>query len=263
MKNKLAVLLLISALLLGSCGRKTPEAPATENTRTTVPDVTQTIYGAAETGEPTHSELYLPDCSAQQMEIYFEEVVLNMEYDDGTGDSSLVQKWQAPIGLRICGDPTEEDLAVLNGLFARLNQIPGFPGFYTAEAEGLENLRISFLNPADFRDSFSSAINGEDAWGATEFWYYTESNEIHTARIGYRTDIEQSSRNAILVEEIINALGISDTVLREDSVVYQYSNENTALSDVDWVILNLLYDPSVHCGMNETQCMRIVRQLYY
>ena len=106
-------------------------------------------------------------------------------------------------------------------------------------------------------------LQGDYATGATQFWYYTDTNDIYTARIGYRTDISQAERNSILIEEIVNTLGITDTVLRTDSIVYQYSDENLALSDVDWIILKLLYDPAIRCGMDFDSCSRIIPELYY
>ena len=106
-------------------------------------------------------------------------------------------------------------------------------------------------------------LQGDYATGATQFWYYTNTNDIYTARIGYRTDISQEERNSILIEEIVNTLGITDTVLRTDSIVYQYSDENLALSDVDWIILKLLYDPAIRCGMDFDSCSRIIPELYY
>lgn len=260
MKQKFCLLILAVSMLLCACSGKTPE----QMVQQTYPG--ETLQSAEEQQEETrllHSQLYHPDYSQEQIQEYFAEVVLDMEYSDGTGDITRVQKWLAPIGYRIYGMPTEEDFAVLNALFEQLNQIPGFPGFYAAETEGVENLQISFLHPGDFHDSFSDTVNGEDAWGATQFWYYTDSNEIHTARIGCRADIDQSIRDSIIVEEIINTLGITDTVLRTDSVVYQYSDENTTLSPVDWVILNLLYDPAIHCGMDGDACAAVIRGLYY
>ena len=58
-------------------------------------------------------------------------------------------------------------------------------------------------------------------------------------------------------------LGISDTVLREDSIVYQYSDTNTVLSDVDLVILKLLYNPNIQCGMDISACKKVVEELYF
>ena len=224
---------------------------------------TDTEQMPTEQTPPPHSPLYLPGYTAPQIWQYFQEVVLDVEYTDGTGDATLVQKWLSPIRYRIYGTPTEEDYAVLTGLFAQLNAVPGFPGIYAAAEEEIENLTLNFLQPDDFRNQFSDVVHGEEAYGATQFWYYTATNEIHTARIGYRTDVDQNARNSILIEEIINTLGITDTVLREDSIVYQYSDENTVLSDVDWIILQILYNPAIQCGMEAETCAKVVQDLYY
>ena len=61
----------------------------------------------------------------------------------------------------------------------------------------------------------------------------------------------------------MNLLGVSDTVLREDSITYQYGSEAVELSEVDWVILKLLYNPKIECGMNAAQCEAVIRELYY
>ncbi len=270
-KRLFAGSVLALAVLLCACTNEAAQTPDTiaptyeePYTEATVPEATikATEATVPETTAPEHTALYLPDVTTQQMLEYFEEVVLHMEYTDGTGNTSLVQKWIEPIRYRIYGDATEEDLAVLNGLFAQLNEIPGFPGIAGAGDEEPENLNISFLEPEDFTAAFSDILNGEDAYGGTQFWYYTATNEIYTANIGYRTDIDQSTRTSILIEEIINTLGISDTVLRTNSVVYQYSNENTALSNVDWVIVNLLYNPQIQCGMGIDECNAVVEELY-
>lgn len=274
--KKVIILLLVLAFVLCAC---IAEQPAQNSEPTTVPtengsiptteateppEITESTTAPTEAPTaPPHSELYLPQYGQQQMFEYFNEVVLHMEYSDGTGDVTLVQKWVNPIYYSYYGNPTEEDKAVLEALFAQLNAIPGFPGIYPAENAYQENLSLSFLNRNDFNNSFLDVVHGEDAYGATQFWYYTATNEIYTARIGYRSDIDQTTRNSILLEEIINTLGISDTVLRQDSIVYQYSNDNLVLSDVDWVILKILYDPAIQCGMGAIGCAEIIQRLYY
>jgi hypothetical protein len=234
-----------------------------DTTAAATTEAPETTTAQTEPTAPAHAALYLPEYTSQQVWEYFEEVVLRTEYSDGTGNAALVQKWKDPILYSIYGTPTEEDLSVLTALFAQLNEIPGFPGIY-ARAEGEPgNLMIGFWDSEDFNRSFLDFLNGEDAYGATQFWYYTDTNEIYTADVGYRTDIDQSTRTSVLIEEIINMLGISDTVLRTDSIVYQYSNDNTALSDIDWLILKLLYHPEIQCGMDLDGCRTVIEELYY
>ncbi len=258
------VLLLAFALFSGACSSVNTESNDTAASENEVTGEEVIVdAGEQEPAEPEHSELYLPEYSQEQIIEYFEEIALNMEYADGEGDTSLVQKWISPIRYRIYGSPTDEDLRVLEDLFNRLNEIEGFPGIYEASDDEYEELTISFLDYEDFYAAFSTFLNYEEAYGATQFWYYTDTNEIYTANVGYRTDIDQTTRTSILLEEIVNVLGTSDTVLREDSVVYQYSNDNLELSDVDWIILKLLYNPAISCGSDYEECRESICELYY
>ena len=273
--RKLLLLLLapVIALWLSSCSTEpapvttaaptvttVPETPVPE---TTVPEATVPETTVPETTAPPHSDLYLENCPLDTLLTYWDEVVLQAEYSHGTGDPSLVQKWLEPIRCRVIGAPTGEDLRILETFFEELNRIQGFPGISMTEESGTENLTLSFLGPEDFRSSFSDVVYGEDAWGATEFWYYTDTNEIHSARIGCRTDIGQDYRSSIVLEEVVNTLGITDTELRGDSIVYQYSNDSLALSDVDWLILKLLYCPDIRPGMSMEECHSILAEIYY
>ena len=278
--KKLAVILL--ALLLCGCAAPqtvcpetsipvttVPETTAPETTvpettipETTVPETTVPETTIPETMAAAPSPFLLEGCTLEDLLTYWDEVVLQMEYTDGTGDASVVQKWLGPIRCRVYGSPTDEDLEVLEALFSQLNGIDGFPGIHLAAEDELENLTLSFQEPDRFTAEFSDAVNGEDAWGATQFWYYTDTNELHDGRIGIRTDIPQSDRSSIILEEVINTLGISDSELRPDSIVYQYSNENLALSDVDLLLLKLLYDPAIRPGMDKEEPHSVLGELY-
>lgn len=260
--KKALLLLLTSALLLTGCQTPpAPTAPPTTVPATTAPIPTQTTLPP--TTAPLHSPLYLEDIALEEVLLCFNEIVHQMEYTDSTGDPTRVQKWLTPIRYTIDGSPTDENLAILQSFFEQLNEIEGFPGIAPAEEEWSANLTLSFLDPDAFRDSFSDVVQGEDAYGATQFWYYTDTGEIHTARIGYRTDLDQAEYSSILLEEVVNTLGISDSLRRSDSIVYQYSNENLSLSRVDWLILKLLYAPAIECGMTEAETNAIIAELYY
>lgn len=254
--------IIILILLLCGCSEKI-DLPKADPPKTESTQAEPAAPKEEQEPAPAHSALFLPAYSEAQVEEYFKEVALTMEYTEGEGNFSLIQKWRAPLIYRIDGAPTDQDLLVLEGLFEQLNEIEGFPGIIPAKEGDAENLTLSFLSPDAFREGFSEVIHGEEAFGAAQFWFYNDTNEIHTARIGYRTDIDQETRNSVLIEEVVNILGISDTVLREDSITYQYSDANATLSDTDLLILRLLYHKKMECGMNQEQAAAIIKELYY
>ncbi len=231
-----------------STGSETATLPATTGTTT-----------RSET-ERAHSPLYIEGVSVEDVLLFFNEVCLETEYSYG-GDASLVQKWEQPIYYKVYGDTTPEDLAVLADLSEQLDSIPGFPGFWEAQEEDLVSVPIHFCSAAELVDLMGDDFT-EQHWGATRFWY--EDYVIYDAIICIRNDIGQKERNSIIIEEVYNTLGpMQDTEYRKDSVIYQYSNENLSMSDIDVLLLKLLYDPKIICGMNAAECEAVIRSLYY
>ena len=64
-----------------------------------------------------YDQTVIPAMVTYQILTYFAEVVLNVEYNDGTGDVSLVQKWLSPIFYQLYGSYTDTDKIVLEQLF--------------------------------------------------------------------------------------------------------------------------------------------------
>lgn len=209
--------------------------------------------------EDEHSELYIPDVSVEDVILWFNEVVLDAEFVTG-GDASVVQKWDSPIHYFIEGEATEKDIEVLEDFAGRLNEIEGFPGFLKAENAITADLNIFFCPFSEFESHINVDMGYAD--GAVQFWY--TNNVIYNATICYRNDIEQFTRNSVILEEIYNGLGpAQDTNLRTDSIIYSGYSEPQELTEADWLILKLLYHPDIKCGMNAQQCEEIIRKLYY
>ena len=77
-------------------------------------------------------------------------------------------------------------------------------------------------------------------------------------------DLDQEVRNSVILEEIFNGLGpVQDTDLREDSIAYSGYSIPQELTEIDELILKLLYHPDIVCGMNAQECEAVIRQLYY
>lgn len=209
--------------------------------------------------KPEHSELYIPGLSVEDVVLYFNEVCLDAEYVN-SGDPSRLQKWVSPILFMLYGQYSNEDLATLSAFTDWLNTIEGFPGISQTQDPNQATLSIHFCTQQDLL-----AIMGEqysDLDGAVTFWY--SDDEIYNAVICYRTDLDQFLRNSVILEELYNGLGpIQDTSLRPDSIIYADFSQPQALTEIDQLLLKLLYHPQMQCGMGSDECEAVIRQLYY
>lgn len=208
---------------------------------------------------PEHSDLYIPGVSVESVILYFNEVCLDAEFVNN-GDASLLQKWTAPIRYYIYGKYTDQDMQVLTGFSEWLNTIEGFPGIAVTTVPSYANMSIHFCTRNELLDILGDNFYGTD--GGVTFWY--ANNAIYDATICYRTDLNQTVRNSVILEEIYNGLGpVQDTDLRKDSIIYSGYSEPQSLTAIDELILRLLYHPDIKCGMNASQCEAVIRQLYY
>ena len=68
---------------------------------------------------------------------------------------------------------------------------------------------------------------------------------------------DQAARNHLLLEEITGGLGLANDIDTEkDSILYQPWTTTQQLSDLDWQLLNLLYDRRVTPGMDTETALR-------
>lgn len=272
MKKRFVLWLLVFALfLLIACKpidlshqpSHSPETEQSATTQTNTPEPTETETAEpteTKTKEPAHSPLYIADVSVEDVICYFNEVCLDSEFIN-SGDPSFVQKWTAPIYYMLEGAYTQEDIATIQSFESFLNGIEGFPGISETDDPADMNLRICFGDRQKMLSLLGPNFSNMD--GGITFWY-SGTNEIYNAIICYRTDIDQQLRNSVILEEIYNGLGpIQDTALRPDSVIYQSFSQPQWLSDVDVLILQLLYHPEIKTGMNAQQCEQVIRRLYY
>ena len=267
MKRLLTVLL--CAFLLTACGSNSASTqlsytiPATAPTETipicATEPVEETVVPTAAPTESIHSALYIPGTDVEDVITWFNEVCLAAEFIN-SGDPSFLQKWDCPIFYMIYGEPTDDDLAILESFVQWLNTLEGFPGICEAENAQEANLNIHFCTHGEML-----SIMGEwtyDLDGAVTFWY--DNDRIYDAIVCVRTDLNQHLRNSVILEELYNGLGpIQDTSLRPDSLIYGGYSEPQELTKIDKLILQLLYHPDMKCSMDSTQCEEVIRSIYY
>lgn len=211
-----------------------------------------------------HSTFFNPDYTVDEVFACFKDVVLSSEYTENEENSGLVQKWILPIYYSIEGDCSKADEKLITDFINELNQINGFPKMYPAEEEKDPNFVMSFMSSSELAQKMGSAVNFERSDGISQFWFLLRLNVISKAKIGYDKSMSKAVRNSVLLEEIVNAIGISnDTETREDSIVYSGYTETDRLSEMDWLILRLLYSDEIKCGMNEDECYEAIKRIYY
>lgn len=262
MKRFIVVVVLVLMVFCG-CSRwdEIPVPSETQPETTEIPatqEITEPVTQPPET-EPEHSLLYLPDVSVEEVIEYFREVVLSAEFVNG-GDPSKVQKWDIEILYMIHGEMTTKDREVLDSFTRWLNEIEGFPGIRETTVDAEANLHIHFCPADHFATILGEDYRGLD--GGVTFWY--DYDRIYQGTICVRNDMEQELRNSVLQEEIYNGLGpVQDTDLRTDSLIFSGFSMPQSMTEVDELIMKLLYHPQIQCGMDAQQCEAVIRQLYY
>jgi len=252
------MVLVLAALLIN--GKAEPPAAMEEPSPT---EGSGFVEEPVSTGQPS-SEYYLEGYQITEIYDYFCEVALSSEYFYGDGNAAAIQKWAEPIYYSISGECTDQDLAVIENFAAEINRIYGFPGMYPANDEGSANLKLFFLEPEEFRLAAERVVAGEDSHGIANWHFFNESNEIYACEIYHRTDIEQHVRNSVILEEFVNGFGLgNDTALRTDSIIYAYYSEPQSLSEMDWLLLRLLYHPDMKCGLEELECRKVITNLIF
>lgn len=271
--------ILLSLLLVG-CTRipseqgttSTPTAavsPTGTSTETPTPSPEtggETILTPSPTEEPV--DMYAPRVdskgySPEEVVEYFGDVALQTEFAGSSNNSNLLRRWGDPIRCYIYGEPTSEDLLLIDALFAELNNIPGFVGIHIADDSDEANVRIHFATGEEYDDLATQYVSGASDGFAT-CWYYTDSNRYYEAEVGICMDVTQTTRNSVILEELVQMLGLlNDSYLYEDSIFYQSFNEPQWPSDLDWIMVQLLYHPLIEPGMTYEDCAELIPDILY
>lgn len=219
-------------------------------------------WSVADILNPQHSELYIPGVSVEEVIRYYNEVALDAEYSSGYSNAKLVQKWDTPIYYMLEDGYTQEDRELIERFVTFFNAMEGSPGMYLTTSTVQRNLRICFTTQQDMVNILGNDFAYAD--GGVTYYYYTDTNCIYTSTICILKSLSGTQRTSVLLEELYNGTGlVQDTVLREDSVIYSYSDTAQWLTAVDQLLLKLLYHPQILPGMNAAECEAVIRKLYY
>ncbi len=175
--------------------------------------------------------------------------------------SNVLLRWEEPIAIAVKGDVTEQDVAALDRFIEQLNRVvPGMPAVRRTDREDA-GIVIWFC-PLDEMKNRTMEYR-PDNWGYA-FYYFDQRGVIFGGEIAIASDMtSQRERTHLIQEELLCALGLTDDhYCRTDSILYQRWTDTQQLNAVDWLMLQMLYDPAVSPGMGVDEAMGILEQIY-
>lgn len=197
-----------------------------------------------------NDEYYADKISAGKILDYFSEIAFGSEYGES---HDILCKWKTPVYYSISGNYCDEDKQLILSLAESLNNIKGFPGISEASGSNKANFKIMFIPKTEIIKEFSSA--DENCVGMSEFRWNAASGEIISAKCAVDPSLD-AERAATVCEEFLQSMGIAkDSYEYVNSVFYQGVTYTTKPADIDWIILKLLYHPSMECGINKKTAM--------
>ena len=193
------------------------------------------------------------ELTVEEVQKAFEFAAFGSEYG---AQVNKIRRWAKPIVIQVVGDATEEDLATINKFIDQLNlRVNGLPKVSLATAKQKANLTIYFDKLDNLPSLLESYVPGN--WGYFAYWN-DSGNRMTKAVVLISTDVtDQAARNHLLMEEIVGLLGLANDIdTHEDSIIYQPWTTTQQLSELDWELLDLLYDSRLKPGMTVKQARK-------
>ena len=209
------------------------------------------------------AERYDPDSIEEawrQAVSLFSQCAFNAPYEDETRDQLI--RWVDRIRIYLDGSPTKADIRQVDSFIMELSlRVPELPWIVRVESEEEANMVIHYCRLSEMESILPQYVEGN--WGMYSYSYHP-NGEIFKATICIARDkANQSARNHLIREEIVGALGLTNGhEVYQDSILYRKWTTVQTLSDVDWLMLNLLYSPHVFPGWNHDQTMQALESYY-
>lgn len=185
---------------------------------------------------------------------YFTEIALGFEYG---GASHVIRRWGEPIRYRLYGAPDAEDRASLARVVSEINALTGTVDMVEVTEDPL--VEIHFAPVADFPDILPSYVSGNIGYFA--IWYAAD-HHFTRAVVLIASDREREVRDHLIREEVTQILGLGrDSERYPESIFYQRWSLVSEYAPVDRALVEMLYRPEVHPGMDEDAVSALLRRL--
>lgn len=213
-----------------------------------------------ETRTPFYQDLDRSDNEFHEAAIdYFGEIASATEFGDA--EAGYVRKWRQPIRISITGSPTREDIDTIHNLAGQINSLNLVPHI-TILDDGEKGANCVFI--FDSLNNLANKLPGYRADNYAMFFFDEQNHVIERSTIAVTTGmIDQPARNHLIQEEFIQSLGLgNDSERYRDSIFQQDWTVVQRPSEMDWLVLEMLYRPELSPGQSIDSAQRALRGLY-
>ena len=277
------ILTVAATVALSACANEIPSAP--KQVAEAWPDET---WEAPETAQPNTRrprastfaggpKLREPFFSNEQLRRNFFAIAMRAEAADDVdlAGNISVAKWTKPLRYQLV-DASPEDTAKVAALVERVHRLTGIDIAPAAAQE--PNITVSFVpfrhrNNAVFQLTDRGAL-GPAVGSMVMRWRDTErekclglisvdpvSSAIAKADILIKDELPSRIRDACIVEEIVQSLGLMNDDPRARPSIFNDSQEFLDLTSHDEFLLRILYDSRVRPGMTLREMRPLVDQI--
>lgn len=181
------------------------------------------------------------------------------EWDSSGGydTNTQLRRWEDTIRIYVSGSPENDDLQQLDAFIMEIaTHCPNIPNIRIVNNEYDANI-VLYYGPLNTLGDHVDFYH-EGNWGA--FSYSSTSNIMTSGKVGIATDVNTTeSKRHLLREELTGVLGLTnDHDDYSDSILFGEWTTVGQLSEVDWLMLNMLYDPDLRCGMSADEAYTVL-----
>lgn len=185
----------------------------------------------------------------------YSEESLVFIYDVQLSKVQKIEKWTKTLKIKAEGNPTEEDLLMMNTIIEEFNTVDGFPGMSLVESG--ENVLIIYAAKEDLQEI--QRKHNLDPVDKGICRRTSENGEIKQAIIVIESDIDQDYKNSVVLHEMFHMIGFYGHSNNDESIINRKSIPVGGLSVIDTAAFRMLYDSDTSVGMDYTDLKSLYR----
>ncbi|MBD8071149.1 DUF2927 domain-containing protein [Bacillus sp. PS06] len=196
------------------------------------------------------------------------DTFLHFFFDNNQDFLPKIYKWTDTVTIVVDGNPTEQDMKILNQHIETLNKLLPFK-FIVTEAENGKSysrqIDMHFIPTWKFVNYVEDEDNPDLKWAVglafPTMMSRDERQGLIASTVLIGTDIPQSERNHVILHELIHSIGMYNHFEDdESSILYPFVYPVvTELNEIDLKMIEILYRKDLLGGMTKPDVERVLK----